>query len=522
MKREIKYCLFFLGLTVCAMFITDRLTFAPGYSTYTDTFNLYGLQTITDPALFAGDPAANFFRRMAAHPGAGEILFISLYKGLLPLASLPWSAKIISIFSVLASAFLIYRAGLRLVGEKDVAFLLAAFHTIYFLSMDSFYYGQNRTLGALFNSLLIYALCSKKYLLIPFFVPLFFVSYAYLAFSGLILALALPFFLRRELAGRGWAYISALGVSVALTLLPDASGSAKFMRDQMAVYHYKLFSYSGAPLDLKNPADVILNFIFNINEHGYLYMIFTALFLLVILAKLLRSGPRSFCTLAKTVGPALAASLAGFVILYPFTPVFAARQLSYILPSVVSLAAGLAAAKTLKKKSVKALPWLLALLFLFLHPFYNDINDFSQFRGLYGYLGRLPAGSLLGGDPVSSIYAGIPYYSKTAIFYSDNIHVYSLAISGAEAKSRREVLLRFLCSDSAAAAGRLARDYGLTHFLVEEQFYSNAGARCRSAGQAGGPYPVYEAARANPDFSLKLPEGDVFVINAEKISKSPR
>lgn len=88
-------------------------------------------------------------------------------------------------------------------------------------------------------------------------------------------------------------------------------------------------------------------------------------------------------------------------------------------------------------------------------------------------------------------------------------------------KNKREVILRALCSDSAAGAGRIARDNGLTHFLVEERFYSGFGARCRNAGQAEGPYPVYEAARSNPDFRLKLPEGEVFVISAEKISSLP-
>ncbi len=519
MKKEIKYCLFFLGLTACGMFFTDRLTFTPGYSTYIDTFNLYGLHTITDPALFPGDPAADLFRGMAADPGAGDIVFISLYKALLPLAGLPWSAKIISIFSVLFSVFLIYRAVLRLGQGKDTAFLLAAFHTIYFLSMDSFYFGQNRTLGALLNSLLIYVLCSEKYILVPFFVPLFYVTYPYPAFSTAILALALPFFRRKELAGRGWAYFSALGLSAALTILPGVGGVSGFIRNPNK---YKFLSWSGAPLDPKNTVDIIFNFILNMNEHGSLYMIFTGLLLGIILAKLLRSGPRGLGALARAVGPALGASLAGFAVLYLFKPLFAARQLSFILPSSVSLAAGLAAAGLSGEKNSKALPWLAALLFVSLHPFYNNITDFSRFRGLYEYIGRLPAGSLLAGDPKSLVYAGVPFYAKRKVFYSDNMDIFTVVLNDEEIKNRREAMLRAFCSGSAAAAGRIARDYGLTHFLVEERFYSGSAARCRSAGKAEGPYPLYEAARSNPDFSLKLPEGEVFVMNAEKLSSVPR
>lgn len=521
MKKEIKYGLFFLALTACGMFFTDRFTFTPGYSTYTDTFNLYGLQAIADPALFPGDPAANIFRRMAVDPGAGDIVFISAYKALLPLAGLPWSAKIISILSALFSAFLIYRAGLRLGAGKDTAFLLAAFHTVYFLSMDSFYFGQNRTLGALFNSLLIYVLCSGKYLLVPFFVPLFYISYAYLSFSAAILALALPVMKRKELAGRGWGYFFALSASAALTLLPGTGSLSGFMRDQLEMYRYKFFSWGGAPLNLKNPVDVVLNFIFNMNEHGHLYMIFTGLLLAVILVKLLRSGCRGFGAFAGAVGPALGAALAGFALLYPFKPLFAARQLSFILPSAVSLAAGLAAAGLTGERNRKALPWLAAFLFVLLHPFYNNIKDFSRFRGLYEYLGQLPAGSLLAGDPASSIYAGVPFYAKRKVLYCRDIDIGAAATSGGEVKNRRAALLRALCSGSAAGAGRIARDYGLTHFLVEENFYSGAGARCRGAGLAGGRYPVYEAARSNPDFRLKLPEGEIFVMGTEKLSSLP-
>ena len=519
MRKEIKYCLFFLGLTAYAFFFTDRLAFTPGYSTYTDTFSLYGLHTITDPALFPGDPAANLFRIMAADPGAGNLVVLSLYKALLPLAGLPWSAKIISIFSVLFSAFLIYQAGLRMKFQKDTAFLLAAFHTIYFFSTNVFYFGQFRTLGAVLNSLLLYVLCSEKYILVPFFVPLFYITYPYPAFSAVILALALPIFRRKEILGRGRAYFFTLCLSAALTVFPRIDGVSAFFR---AGGQYKSLSWFGAPIDLENAVDVILNFIFNINEHGYLYMIFTGLLLGAILAKLLRNGPRGFEVISRAIGPALAASLAGFCVLYPFYPLFAARQVSFILPSAVSLAAALASVELLGEKSIRVLPWLAAILFVTLHPFYSNIRDFSRFRGLYEYIGRLPADSLLAGDPGSEVYAGAPFYAKRKVLYSDNIDILAVALDEAEIKNRREALLRAFCSGSAAAAGRIARDYGLTHFLVEERFYSDGGARCRNAGQAEGPYPVYEAARSAPDFRAKLPEGDVFVITAEKISPLPR
>lgn len=522
MRKEIKYCLFFLGLTAYAFFFTDRLAFTPGYSTYTDTFSLYGLHTIADPALFPGDPAADLFRRMAAVPGAGSAAFISLYKALLPLAGLPWSAKIISIFSALFSAFLIYRAGLHLGLRKDTAFLLSAFHTIYFFSMNAFYFGQNRTLGALFNSLLIYTICAKKYMLVPFFVPLFYISYGYLAFSAAILALALPVFKWKALAGRGWGYFLALSVSAALTTLPDTGDAFMFTRTQGDVSLYKYFSWWGTPLDLNNAVDVILNFIFNINEHSYLYMIFTGLLLAVILVKLLRNGPRGLGPLSGAIGPVLAASLAGFAILYKFAPVSAARQLSFILPSAVSLAAGLAAAELLGEKKSKALPWLVALLFVSLHPFYNYIKDFSRFHGLYEYIGRLPADSLLAGDPGSDIFAGVPFYAKRKVFYSDRIDIFSVAIDGNGVKNRRDAMFRALCSSSISGAGGVARDNGLTHFLIEEKFYSGDGKRCLSAGLGAAHYPVYEAAQVNPDFRLKLEEGDVYVISVEKLASLPQ
>lgn len=514
-KKEIKYCLFFLGLTAFGLFFTERLTFAPTYSTYTDTFSLYGLHTLTDPALFPGDPAADLFRRMAAAPGAGDLLLLSLYKALLPLAGLPWSAKIISLLSVFLSAFLIYQAGLRMKFRTDTAFLLAAFHTIYFFSTDFFYFGQFRTLGALLNSLLLYVLCSEKYVLVPFFVPLFYIAYPYPAFSAAILALALPVFRRKEIGGSARAYSLALGLSAALTVLPGIEGVSAFIQ---ARGQYKLLSPGGAPIDLNNAAGIILDFIFNINEHGRLYLIFTALFLAAILLKLLRSGPRGFEPVSRALGPALAASLAGFSLLYFMNPLFAARQLAFLLPSAVSLAAALASAELIGERKSWALPWLAAIIFVSLHPFYNKVRDFSGFRGLYEHIGRLPAGSLLAGDPESKVCAGVPFYAKRKVFYSDKIAIFTVIFNDYEINRRREAMLGALCSGSAAGAGRIAHDRGFTHFLVEERFYSGSAARCRSAGRTEGPYPVLEAARLNPDFRLKLPEGDIFVITAEKIS----
>ncbi len=518
MKKEIKYCLFFLGLTAYGLFVNDRFIFSPVYSMYTDNFNAYGLHTITDPALFPNDPVANIVRRMAANPGAGDIVFISLYKALLPLAGLPWSAKIISIFSVLASAFLIYLAGLRMYAKKNTAFLLSAFHPIYYFSTNSFYFGEPRTLGALVNSLMLYVLCSEKYILVPFFVPLFYITYPYLAFSAAILAIALPIFRRKEISGRGRAYSFALLLSAALTILPGIDGITAFFP---APAHYKFLSAFHTPINLKNPIDIIINFILNMNEHSRLYMIFTGLLLAVILVKLLRNGSRGFETLYRALGPTLTAFLVGFSILYFINPLFAARQLSFIIPSAVALAAGLASAGLIGERKSWALPWLAAILFVSLHPFYNYIWDFSRFRGLYEYIGGLPAGSLLAGDPESYVYAGVPFYAKRKVFYSDKLGLFAVAFNDYEIKNRREAILRALCSGSAAEAGRIASDYGLTHFVVEKQFYSGERARCRNAGRSEGPYPVYEAARANPDFRLKLPEGDIFVINAEKISSLP-
>ena len=452
------------------MFFTDQFTFSFKYSTYTDTFNLYGLHTITNPALFPGDRGADLFRDTVANPGAGTFLFVLLYKSLLALTDLPCAMKTISLLSAFLSAFLIYRAGLLLTENKDTAFLLTSFHTIYFLSMNSFYFGQPRTLGALINSLLIYTLCSKKYLLIPFFTPLFYATYSYLAFSSSILAVATPVFRKKELAGHGRSYLTALVLAATLTLLTTAGTSSKILQNQTGLFKYKSSSSAGIQMDSRNVADILVNFVFNINEYSLLYLILTCLLLTATCTVFFKNGRQSLKPLTKAFGPACASFLAGFILLYPLNPVFAARQLSLILPSMIALAAGLAAAELSGEKIKKALPWLAALLFMALHPFFNYITDFKSFSGIYHYIGGLPVGSTLAGDPSSMVYAGVPLYAKRKIFFAQEISSVYIA-AGGDVKRSSELLFQVLCTDSVREIRETAGAEKITHFLVEEEFY---------------------------------------------------
>lgn len=506
MKTGFKYSLFFLVLVCYAMFVTGQFTFSPSYSTYTDTFNAYGLHLFANPALFPGDRGAAAFKSLADNKDASTLLFMYLYKGLLPMTSLPWAMKIISLVSAFFSAFLIYRAGRRLSSSKETAFLLAAFHTIYFFTTNSFYYGQNRTLGALIDSLLIYALCSEKHLWIPFFIPLFYITYPYLAFSCAILAAALPFIKRKELADRTWSYLSALGGAAALTLLTHTQNSAKFMLNQGELFKYKLFSFSGIPLDPHSAWDILVNYVFNTNEHPPLYQIFTCILIAVIAAGLLKNGGQSLRPLKRTLGLACAAFLAGFLLLYPFSPVFAARQLSFFLPSMLALAAGLSAAKLAGDKYSKALPWLAALLFMAMHPYYSYLHDFKSFSGLYGAIGGLPVDARLAGDPASKIYAGVPMYSRRMIYFADEIDsVYRAA--GGNVEQARKLEARIMCSGSAREIRDFARAERITQFLVEERFYPQPGG-CKSE----------LLPRAKKTGTLfKTSEGDMYLLDAAKL-----
>lgn len=501
MKTGTKYFLLFAWLTFFAMAFTSGVTFSPRFSGYIDSFNLYGLRALADASLFPGDPAAGIFLDMAARPGPGTMAFISVYRVLLRYLDLLWALKLVSFLAALASFLLVYSGLKRAELKAGAAAAAAFFYAACFLSMDSFYFGQNRAFGALLNSALIYALCARRYLLVPLLAPLHFFSYAYPAFYVCILAALLPVFKRDELRGRLASYLAACLGAAALIALPEAGAASRFLASQQEVYGYK-FMASGDPAGL---AALLGSFLLNLDEHSRLYAVFAVLFAGLTAWNLFAGGRKELAPLCRTLWPAPLAALLGFALLYPALPLFASRQLAFILPGCLALAAGVSAASLSGERLSQALPWAAAAVFMLLHPWLNQVGDFARFRPLYEYAETLPRGAVLAGPPDQGFFAGIPLFAARGIFYSRHLDIAGVAYGPEEADRRGRVAAEICSAGSASDAARLALANGVTH-LVAGGPGCAPGADFAAAGRASGA------------FTLRLTEGEILVAEAARLA----
>jgi len=255
MKKDLKFYLFFLGLICYGMFFTDRLRFEVHYSTYYDTFVLYFLNIFRDPGLFVKDAGGILFRQYMDNPTLREFGVLSVYRLLLNFMSVGIALKLVSVLLSFFSAFFVYRTGQEVYKDDRKAFFLTTAFLVCFLSMDSFYYGQNRTFGAFFFVFLVYALYTRRYLAVPPLIYLFYMFYPYLALpAGLVSAWV---FFKLESGGRAKYLLLLLG-SIGLAAMTDIRLAAGL--NQAAAFQPKFAGFSGGATLPGNPLHGLLYF----------------------------------------------------------------------------------------------------------------------------------------------------------------------------------------------------------------------------------------------------------------------
>lgn len=510
MNFPLRRLLFFAALTAYAFSATNRLTLAPLHSGYLDNFNMYFMPALFDRTLFPADGVVLLFRRLMEHPLLREFPLFYFYGRASQLVPIQYLAKAVSFLLALGSAELAFRTGRRLFGDDRPAFLFSAVALICFLSMDSFYFGQNRSFGAFLFFAFVWLAASGRYAALPPFVYLFYLFYPYLALPA-ALASAGAFFLLPA----GWRnrrlFLAAGLVSLALTVATDIGMDAAI--GGAGAFSYKLTGFMGEPVLPGNPLHLAVYYFLNANEHSRLYVV-----LLAALAAASALGWRAAGWRApeavRRAAPPLAPFLVSFALVYPFSPLMASRETVFAVPYLLCAGAAAWAEAALGRARLGAAALGAAALFAVGQPYLNEVEDMTPYTGLYEELRALPKDAMIAADPAGSLPGGIPYYSGRQVFYNDiTAEVLSAAAPLERKEAMRAAEAAAVCAADPSAAAAFAAAAGVTHFLVEPR--QAPGGACGPAGSA-----LYRlAASGRAVLKASTPEGEVFLLKAADIPR---
>lgn len=466
MRNALLFSVFAALLACCAMFVTKGPAFSPAGATYRDSLNLYILGTLHSPSAFAADPASAEFRKYSGDPAGREYAYFAVYRGLLSFLSLNAAMKALSFVLALLTAFFFYRTcALLLPGPGGAAFGAALLLALFF-SMDSFYFGQNRTFGAAICAAWFFFSLSGRGWTTPAFILLFFPFYPYLSAAALAYSLLYPFFDRKDFSENRAAFLALAAFSLAALAL--AHSGPDTARNYVRIFAYKSQGMLGEKVSAWNPLHLLLYFVLNLNEHNALYRVFLPAVLAAGAAlRLARRAPAAGPGLSHGFGLLAAAHAGTFLLLYPFSPFFASRQLVFFIP----FAAALWLAKLTRERwgegGLKYLGAAAVAFFVLAHPALDEIDNYSPYRPVYAALRNAP-GALVAGGGESRALDGVPLYSGASVFYSRQLtETWSGRAPGFDFSGREAAQDRAFCAPDLRAVRAFARENRVTHFLVE-------------------------------------------------------
>lgn len=510
--------LFACGLAAYAAVVCSPPAFEPRYSLYLDSVSFYWIQALWDKGLYAGDRLAQFYAASLS-PLHYESLWIWLTALFMKVSPYTMGLKALAVLACGASALMVRRLALASPAPR-AAGAAALLFAATFLSMDTFF-GVPRVYGALAFFGFAWAAEARRFLLLPALVALCVVVYPSAAVGLAFTAALVPFFFREEFTGavlKKYLLASFAWAALCLLLLsqgglmnyvrPGAGSSESFQSS-------KLYQGVSSHVDPGNLADAVLNFAFNLNEHGRLYMIFMVLLALVWgLGKL--AAPGQPVKLPRAVTALLAGCGIAFLLLYFHHPVSASRQLVLIVPlALVFLAAGGLLALSEGRFRSGAAAAVCGAVFAGLYPFFGEMDSVRRYTGAYRLIAALPQGAVLAGYPESDLLVTAPVFTGKAVLLSaETADQEILFLSGPEdyAARRRALLEALYCARPGAAAALLPG--GAEWLLFERKYYEpeflNRAAASGSplhkevaallrSGQ--DPAACYRAARAAAAFS---------------------
>lgn len=533
-KRKIIYLFLLVAIVCYANFVTKSFTFEPFYSLYSDSAALYPLQSLVDSSLFRSDLLSIALKDSFPHLNR-ENAFLGLYYILLHFFSLPTAVKLLSIILCVFAALLIYKIAVHL---QSNAFLLSGLFLVYFLSMDSFFGGQQRCFGIFIFCIFLFLFCKEKFFTLPLVIPLAMFFYPYISILLTIVCILIPFFYKKNFS-RLQLSLYILLLILAITVSAFLGYNSIFLKyglnNLTEIQKYKYTYGSGGRIGIYNPKHILLFFIFNLNEHSKLYVYFTKFFLALCLFISIVRKKKAF-NLPKPVWIIMLGSILGFLLTYPIHPVSASKQFVFSMPLFLVFFISVNLSPVINNK-IKTDIFLISIMsiFLILHPKFNDMHGCRKYKQLYDYVGALPKDVVMAGHPESLFIKTIPFFSKRTIFFADEFSDLSLvAYDYREIQNKRDILIKAIYSDSLDEMKNLALKYNIDYFIIESSFYQGSfidslkNSLSLFDQQAYGyiqrknnknNFITFQFAKKDYDFKFSVENNDIFIFRAEKIAE---
>ncbi len=532
-KRKFIYLAILVAILLYANCFTTSFKFSLIYSPYNDAGELYSVQSIFDNTLFKNDPVLTVIKNhMNVVSKIREFAHNAIYYLLMHFFSFPLAIKIVSIIFAILCTLLVYKIGACLY-SKDYAYLLSSLFLFYFLSMDTFYSGQDRCFGIFTFLVFLLFLVKEKFYFLPFFLPLVIFIYQPLLYVFTTVCLLIPFLYRKNIKLSWYILFLAISILIGLLFIFNDKLLNTIITNIPLLRSYKYYCGNNIVNPL-NPWHFLLYFVLNLNEHSRLYVYFTYFFIAVSLIIVILKRKKAF-SLPKAIWLIFLGSFFSFLIIYPANPILASRQLVFSLPLFLVFFVSTNISGIIIKSKIKSAILLSFLIsvFVLLHPIFGEVHDYKEYKPVYGYIESLPKDVFIAGYPGSLVMDKIPFFSKRTVFFSDYMDDLLYLTYGAEGfRERRQNLISALYADSIEEVKFFITKYKIDYLIIETSYYNDS--LFDHLKQSVVPYgrqtwsiiktkietknfTLLDFVKEYHDFELKNAGGDIFIISAKKI-----
>lgn len=542
-KRYLPGIIGIIGIFIIfyAQFFTDERVFDFKYAIYSDMWPNYIWHRLGDSSLFLNDSLANYFYNEATFNFMSREFFMAgLFFVLTKVFPLTLSLQIKGMFLCLVSTIMFFKIVKQWYG-RSTEYSRAIFFLVYTLSMDTFYGGYERAWGFLVLLMLLLFISKKKYWLLPFSIPFSFFTYPSITLSVIVICFltlillnfdrdknAYPF--KKRLIY--WCFFLSVFFLTSLYLVYNKSILTQhFLAFPQNYMQYK-YTFDIGNGRWNSIEHIILHFIFNINEHSTLYGFFTWFFIVANAGLLLWLRKRAF-SLPKSLYVVVQGSIIGFILVFSFHPALASRQMIFTMPLFMVLFFCINIGKIMRRKyHLEVLALVFSVIFIVLHPCYNDISSLSRYSSIFCYFEKLFPPALIAGHPESTVLRFIPLFSKKKVYpLSDKfLEELWLAKSFIELSpcAEGEEFIVAMYSNSRKDIRKYVDKYRITHWLVEQEYFSkDYFTSCKVSGLSFEE-KIFETVNKNNYqgcfFLLELAKregvpmgGKIFILDASKI-----
>jgi len=532
-KRRIIYLIILVVVLIYANCFARSFKFNLIYSPYNDAGELYSVQSISDNTLFKSDPVLTVIKNnINIISKIRELTHNAIYYFLLHFFSFPLAIKIVAIVFAILTTILIYKIGVCLY-SADYAYLFASLFVFYFLSMDTFYSGQDRCFGIFIFCVFLLFLIKEKFAFLPFFIPLVIFIYQPLLYFFTTVCLLIPFIYRKNIRLKQYILFLAISILISLFFVFNDKLLNMVMVNIPLLRSYKYHCDNNAVNPL-NPLHILLYFVLNLNEHSKLYVYFTYFFIAISLIIIFLKRTKAFY-LPQVIWLIPLGSFFSFLITYPISPVLASRQFVFSLPLFLIFFISINIYGIIRRSKIKSavLSLFLISVFVLLHPIFGEVHDYREYKPVYDYMESLPKDAFIAGYPGSLVMDKVPFFSKRTVFFSDYMDDLLYLAYGAEGfRERRQNLILALYADSIEKVKIFITRYKIGYLIIETSYYNKPFFD--HLKQSVVPYErqtwgliknkininnffLLDFVKKYHDFELKRAAGDIFVISAKKI-----